>query len=318
MISIRNKTRSNQQIPEWVQVSGCADDIYGTLLGICPVTGNAVSLPENDTPEIIVTFGCAGSGKTRSFLIPQMYQCIKREESAIVTDTDGYLYRCMSKIFVENGYNVGVFNASDPYPHDVKEISEKVSRTLSCGKNIYFAIRSVYDARSDSVLSSFVRNILKMSVGAYGKRAINFLLDDFSRIEPAPEFANILQADNTANGKYRIFIILQNIKQLRGKYPGATGRDPLAKSCTKLFFGGNCDRETADFVCQHIAGEGRLDVDSLIKQDASNLIAIKNEQTPVVLKKINPDIFFKPEKKTGKRTGMSRYLLTGDMSPHWK
>lgn len=57
-----------------------------------------------------IVFGPSGSRKTRSRVIPDLFQYIKRGESYIVTDPKGEVYQKTSRIAKEHGYNVKVLN----------------------------------------------------------------------------------------------------------------------------------------------------------------------------------------------------------------
>ena len=55
----------------------------------------------------VVVYGSSGSGKTFSFVKPNLMQCYG---SYVVTDPKGELYRDTAKLLMENGYKVRVFN----------------------------------------------------------------------------------------------------------------------------------------------------------------------------------------------------------------
>ncbi|MDR1131351.1 MAG: type IV secretory system conjugative DNA transfer family protein [Oscillospiraceae bacterium] len=65
-----------------------------------------------------IVFGSTGSGKSRGYVRPFIYQAVKRRESILLVDVKGELYEATAEYMrsEEAGYTVKVFNLLDP-PH---------------------------------------------------------------------------------------------------------------------------------------------------------------------------------------------------------
>ncbi len=93
-----------------VQALGKAD---GILLG--KRNGKAVCLPaDTRLNRHVAVFGASGTGKSRGFIRPALFNIIQRGESAIITDSKGELYADTAELFRQHGYEVKVFNLVDP------------------------------------------------------------------------------------------------------------------------------------------------------------------------------------------------------------
>lgn len=78
-----------------------------------------VSLPpESPLNKHTAVYGASGTGKSRSFVRPQIMQCAKRGESVIVTDPKGEMYEDMAVYLKNKGYKVRIFNLVDPQYSD--------------------------------------------------------------------------------------------------------------------------------------------------------------------------------------------------------
>lgn len=89
------------------------EETDGTILGI--KEGKAISLPLNSRlNKHTAIYGASGTGKSRSFVRPQILQCVARRESVIVTDPKGEIYADAAEYMKANGYDVKVFNLVDP------------------------------------------------------------------------------------------------------------------------------------------------------------------------------------------------------------
>ena len=85
----------------------------GILLG--KRNGKAVCLPADTRfKRHIAVFGASGTGKSRGFIRPALFNIIRRGESAIITDSKGELYADTAELFHQHGYEVKVFNLVDP------------------------------------------------------------------------------------------------------------------------------------------------------------------------------------------------------------
>ena len=85
----------------------------GILLG--KRNGKAVCLPaDTRLNRHIAVFGASGTGKSRGFIRPALFNIIQRGESAIITDSKGELYADTAELFRQHGYEVKVFNLVNP------------------------------------------------------------------------------------------------------------------------------------------------------------------------------------------------------------
>lgn len=94
----------------------------GTILGMIDEKGlETVSRPDYSTSKVtgirlnpnIAVFGSAGSGKSYSLIRPAILQSCKNNESMIITDPKGEMYKDTSFYLRQRGYNVKVFNLLD-------------------------------------------------------------------------------------------------------------------------------------------------------------------------------------------------------------
>ena len=89
------------------------DKAQGTILG--ELNGQAVCLPvDTKLNRHLLIFGASGTMKSRAVIRPYLIQSVKRQESVIVTDSKSELYNDMAGYFIDNGYEVKVFNLVDP------------------------------------------------------------------------------------------------------------------------------------------------------------------------------------------------------------
>lgn len=85
----------------------------GILLG--KRNGKAVCRPaDTRLNRHIAVFGASGTGKSRGFIRPALFNIIQRGESAIITDSKGELYADTAELFHQHGYEVKVFNLVNP------------------------------------------------------------------------------------------------------------------------------------------------------------------------------------------------------------
>lgn len=93
------------------------DKADGILLG--KRNGKAVCLPaDTRLNRHIAVFGASGTGKSRGFIRPALFNIIRRGESAIITDSKGELYADTAELFRRHGYEVKVFNLVNPEHED--------------------------------------------------------------------------------------------------------------------------------------------------------------------------------------------------------
>ena len=82
------------------------DDMYAQYLSIRKDVGLS---------DHTIVFGATGSGKSRGYVIPFIFQAVKRRESVIIVDPKGELYEKTSEFLrSEGGYTTRIFNLLDP------------------------------------------------------------------------------------------------------------------------------------------------------------------------------------------------------------
>ena len=92
---------------------GSLSTVEGILLG--KRNGKAVCLPaDTRLNRHIAVFGASGTGKSRGFIRPALFNILRRGESAIITDSKGELYADTAELFRRHGYEVKVFNLVNP------------------------------------------------------------------------------------------------------------------------------------------------------------------------------------------------------------
>ena len=61
----------------------------------------------------LLVVGAPGTGKSRGFVRPYVFQCVKRRESIVLTDPKAELFESMAGYLTDRGYEVRVFNLLD-------------------------------------------------------------------------------------------------------------------------------------------------------------------------------------------------------------
>lgn len=92
----------------------------GIILGVHQ-SGKIISIPmPHDTVENrnMLVIGAAGTWKSSSIIRPALFTAILRNESVVVTDPKGELYRDTSSLFCTHGYKVRVLNLISPAHSD--------------------------------------------------------------------------------------------------------------------------------------------------------------------------------------------------------
>jgi len=86
------------------------DDKYAKYLSIKKEAGLS---------DHTIVFGATGSGKSRGYVMPFIFQAVKRKESIIIVDPKGELYEKTSEYLrSEAGYTTRIFNLLDPEHSD--------------------------------------------------------------------------------------------------------------------------------------------------------------------------------------------------------
>ena len=84
-----------------------------TILGSDPKTKKLLSVKEAyGVNGNVIMFGSPGSGKSRCYIIPAIFNAILRKESLIITDPKGELYGKTAELARAHGYTVRIFNTN--------------------------------------------------------------------------------------------------------------------------------------------------------------------------------------------------------------
>ena len=90
-------------------IFGINNSKNGIVLG--KHNNNIIKLPfDSYLNKNIAVFGSSGSMKTVGFIITNILELINNNKSMIITDPKAEIYRTVSKLLKEKGYNVKVFN----------------------------------------------------------------------------------------------------------------------------------------------------------------------------------------------------------------
>lgn len=140
------------------------DKATGTILG--ERDGKVYWLPEDTRlNRHVAIFGASGTGKSRGVIRPCLFQCVKRGESVILSDTKSDLYNDMSEYFRDNGYEVRVFNLVDPTHGDSWNcMSDLHGDTLMAQVLTDVIISNTSEGRGDHFWDNGEANLLKALV----------------------------------------------------------------------------------------------------------------------------------------------------------
>ncbi len=118
------------------------DAVLGTILCQLDNAGKqVVASKEGAMPnENMVVFGPPGCGKSTSYVLPFIMQCIMRRHSVIVSDTKGEVYAKTVEAARYNGYHVYRLDLKDPENSDgwhvLKELRRKDMRALTFAQTV--------------------------------------------------------------------------------------------------------------------------------------------------------------------------------------
>lgn len=134
----------------------------GILLGFLRDTEKILTVPSNSFfNRNVAVYGSSGSMKSRSFVIPNVLNCILNEESLFVTDPKGELLRMTYHILKEHGYNVRALNFNNPECSDRWNILSEVTDDMSAITFAKAIISGSAGKKSDPFWDSGQENLLK-------------------------------------------------------------------------------------------------------------------------------------------------------------
>ena len=124
----------------------------------------ADKLKSRRTNKHVCILGASGSMKSRAYVRPAIFQCVRRRESMIITDPKGEMYEDMSELLKNEGYIVKVFNLKDQAYSDswdcLAEVDDEVMAQTFCA----VIIQNTGGARGDHFWDNSEMNLLKALV----------------------------------------------------------------------------------------------------------------------------------------------------------
>lgn len=248
-----------------------------------------------------IVLGASGTGKTRSFVIPNILQSISQGDSMVITDFKQDIYCKTIEFFKEAGYKVKRLNLNSLLhkllntTYSIKESLKDIEELLLQeefelelpGKErcTYFIEANNVSNREIKVLASdiitvLLEKLLKFSVTIESNN-INFILDDFELMEKIP----ILFLFRSK--KISVNVIFQSIRQFQkvyGKYEWIN----ILDNCDNFLCFGDTDAETINLVNRlRIKDDEELNLNYIKKNEA---VLILRNGTAVKVKKINLDL----------------------------
>lgn len=140
-----------------------SDDVDGVVLGkICSATNTKdyyavvpapmkAELMKDPIPHYLV-LGGEGSGKTKKFIIPYIYQAIKRGEALVILDEKGFIYRRIHNLLLMNDYEINVVDTASEASFKGSSIGEAKTATF-----LYFDSDIDYSGeRSNPIKKTFL------------------------------------------------------------------------------------------------------------------------------------------------------------------
>lgn len=116
------------KLQDYISINTNEGIIFGYLRG----TNNIITLPKNTfNNRNVAVFGSSGSMKSRSFVIPNILNLIRSEESMFITDPKGELLRKCSSILKKYGYIVKSLNLNNIECSDQWDILSPVEDDMS-------------------------------------------------------------------------------------------------------------------------------------------------------------------------------------------
>lgn len=113
-------------------------------------------------------YGASGSGKSRAYVRNQILQCVRREESVVITDPKSEMYASMAGYLEDQGYDVRVFNLINPElsdswnaVHEVMENPEQLELMAQTFASVVISNTIGEGGKADHFWDNAEMNLLK-------------------------------------------------------------------------------------------------------------------------------------------------------------
>ena len=288
--------------------------------------GEAVTLnPENPANNNIAVIGGSGSGKTRSYALPEILRCIRNEESFVCVCTECILYveqyELTKKYLEEHGYNITIVNFFDDEeymksritfgdrispemdPSKAKkynklEYAKDYANNLIIQKTAVFVLVNKLHIESRIAGSAFCSQLygelirLKQRF-AYIKEIppVNIIFDAFLNLgymEPCPEYQSFAQMLRQAMClDIRTHLLMLSVSQMQDIYK--TDWKELFESCkVTVYFGVDGDI-TAKYISDLTVGKtgiSKMSVNKILRYPLEKMIVFAGNSQAAELYKI--------------------------------
>ena len=273
----------------------------------------------NPANNNIAVIGGSGSGKTRSFVIPEILRCANRNESFVCVCTESFLcidqYDETKNYLAANGYDIRIVNyfdgedymsakitfgnriskALDPgnSPRDYVDRTEEYACALIERKTAVFVLINKLNYGNVYVGSKFCSQLYGDLIKLKGRYIlqkdtvpVNFIFDEFCdlhRLDPVPEYQSFAQMlkQGLCIG-IRTYLTIGSVSDIRMRYE-RDWKEILEHCRITVFFGCN-DDVTAEYISE-LSGE--YTKDEVLKLPAEKLIVIARKCIPISLYKLD-------------------------------
>ena len=136
----------------------------GVILG--ELNGKTICMPKDTRlNRHIAIFGASGTMKSRAIIRNALFQALKNQESVVITDPKGELYADTAELYRQNGYDVKVFNLTNPEHSDSWNCMDDLGKdTLMSQLLASVIIGNTSSGKGDHFWDNGEQNLLKALV----------------------------------------------------------------------------------------------------------------------------------------------------------
>lgn len=283
-------------------------------------TGDVVTVNRaNPANNNIAVIGKSGSGKTSSFVIPEIYRCANNNESFVCVCGESFLlieqYEETKDYLAANGYDIKIVNYFDGEDYMSAKISfgDKISKTLEPGisprnyvdrteeyacamidrKTAVFVFVNTLNYGSLYVGSQFCSQLYGDLIRLKGRYLlhkdtipVNVIFDEFCnlhRLDPVPRYQSFAQMlkQGLCVG-IRTHLIFDSIGQLQMRYE--KDWEEIMKHCGIIVFFGCDDDTTAKYISDNFT---EYSTDEILDLQKDKLLVLANHYWPICLYKLH-------------------------------